>query len=172
MEEVLHGWFEEHASDLFQYAARRVGEDVAEDVLAETFRRGIESLDSFDPSRGSVRGWLFGIATNVLHKYRRTEARRLAALARLSGTRPSVADPLLERAAALDAERELGLVLDAAQRLEPSDLDLLVLVAWEGMTSQEVAEVLGVPAGTVRSRLQRIRRQLDSARQHTEEERL
>ncbi len=81
VEAVPRVWFDEHAADLFRYAARRVGGDVAEDVLAETFSRGIESLASFDPSRGSVRGWLFGIATNVLRKHRRAEARRFSFLA-------------------------------------------------------------------------------------------
>lgn len=154
-----------HAADLHRYAARRVGADLADDVLAETFRRAIESFDRFDPSAGSARGWLFGIATNVIGKHRRTEFRRLRATARAAAHAGPPSDPLLARTLSLDAERELASVLAAIERLPGEDVDLLVLVVWEEMSSAEVAEVLGIPPGTVRSRLHRIRTVLDRARQ-------
>jgi RNA polymerase sigma-70 factor (ECF subfamily) len=69
-------------------------------------------------------------------------------------------DPLLGTDARLDAEREIGQVVTAVEHLDPDDRDLLVLVVWEGCTSAEAARALGIPAGTVRSRLMRIRQQL------------
>lgn len=161
---VVRELFVEHGAAIHRYAARRVGPDLADDVLAETFRRVLESYGSFDPERGTHRGWLFGIATNVLHKHRRTEARRLRALARAESQTVPQADPLLAPTAAIDAERELTRVLDAIEQLPTEDHDLLVLVAWERMSRAEVAEVLGIPVGTVRSRLHRIRSVLDRAR--------
>lgn len=156
-----------HARDLHAYASRRVGRDLADDVVAETFRRAIEHHDRFDPALGSDRAWLFGIATNVLRRHHRTELRRLTALARESRQAGHAVDPLLVAAPKVDAERELATVLDAAATLAFEDYELLVLVAWEEMSSAEAADVLGIPAGTVRSRLHRIRRQLDEARSAT-----
>ena len=153
-----------YADDVHAYVARRVGADLADDIVADVFRRAIESHERFDPTRGSERGWLFGIATNVLRRHRRTEVRRLRALARAAGRDTAVGDPLLATVVAIDAERDLDRVLGAIAALSDEDFDLLVLVAWEHLTSHEVAEVLGVPAGTVRSRLHRIRVALDRAR--------
>ena len=58
-------------------------------------------------------------------------------------------------------------VLAAIAELDPEDRDLLALVSWERMPHAEVAEVLAVPVGTVRSRLHRIRRQLEHATRPT-----
>lgn len=157
--------YERHVRDLHAYASRRLGRDLADDVVAETFRRAFEHRGRFDPALGSERGWLFGIATNVIRRHRRTELRRMAALARSDAPSANAGgDPLLAVVPRLDASREIGSVLDAVARLSPDDHDLLVLVAWEGLSSAEVAEALGIPRGTVRSRLHRIRQQLDRAR--------
>jgi RNA polymerase sigma-70 factor (ECF subfamily) len=154
----------EHASDLHAYASRRVGRDLADDVVAETFRRALEHLGSFDPGRGVERGWLFGIATNVLRNHHRSEVRRLRAIARDgSRTQPGL-DPLLATASKVDAERELVDVLDAVAALDIADYEILVLVAWEGLSSREVGAIVGVDATTVRTRLHRIRQRLEAAR--------
>jgi len=60
----------------------------------------------------------------------------------------------------LDARRRLDRLIDAVCRLSVEDRDLLVLVAWEGLSATEVSAVLGIPKGTVRSRLSRVRSQL------------
>jgi len=165
VERAVRELYVAHGAAIHRYAARRVGVDLADDILAETFRRALESYNRFDLGRGSARGWLFGIATNVLRKHRRSETRRLGALARASGQTSSAIDPLLTRMLSLDAERELRRVLDAFEHLADDDIDLLVLVVWEEMASREVAEIFGIPAGTVRSRLHRIRTVLDRARE-------
>jgi RNA polymerase sigma-70 factor (ECF subfamily) len=69
-------------------------------------------------------------------------------------------DPLLDTESRLDALNAAEQVAEAVEALDPDDRELLVLIAWERLSSAEVAEVLGIPAGTVRSRLQRIRNQL------------
>lgn len=164
--EAVRSLFADHAVDIHRYASRRVGRDLADDVVAETFRQAIESYASFDAGRGSHRAWLFGIATNLLRRHWRTERRRLAALERMPDA-SSVdvgGDPLLSVPDRLDAADDAGRVVDALDDLSRDDHELLVLVAWEGMSSADVAEVLEIPSGTVRSRLHRIRRALDLAR--------
>ena len=93
-----------------------------------------------------------GTATNVLRRHWRTEERRLRAYAAVASTPDQTCDPLVAVEAAVDAQRRLARLVDAVCALSPDDRDLLVLTAWEGMSSGESAAVLGVPAGTVRSR--------------------
>ena len=76
-----------HVDALHAYVARRVGRDVAADVVAEAFRIAIEDLGRYDAARGSQRAWLFGIATNLLRRHWRTETRRLTAMSRYGATR-------------------------------------------------------------------------------------
>ena len=157
------GWFDRHAPSLAAYATRRVGAAAAKDVVADTFRIALEQRSAFDPRRGAERAWLYGIATNLIRRHWRSEERRLRTQASsVAAARP--VDPLLDLVDAVDARRSYERVIEAVIRLDPDDRDLLVLVAWEGMTSAEVAAVLGVPAGTVRSRLHRIRAGLADVR--------
>ena len=149
-----------HSADLHRYASRRVGRGAADDVVAETFRRVMEHARRFDDSLGSERAWLFGIATNILRNHRRTEMRRMAALAREAQRTPTGTDPLLATAGQLDARHDLRIVLDAAAALDQADYELLILVVWEELSSAEAAVALGLQPGTVRSRLHRIRREL------------
>jgi RNA polymerase sigma-70 factor (ECF subfamily) len=61
---------------IYLYVAARLGTGPAEDIAAETFAVAFGQRDRFDPARGGVRPWLFGIATNLVARYRRAEARR------------------------------------------------------------------------------------------------
>lgn len=157
-------WFDRHAPSLAAYATRRVGAATAKDVVADTFRIALEQRGDFDPRLGHDRAWLYGIATNLIRRHWRTEERRLRAQARSVAADARSVDPLLDLVDAVDARRSYERVVEAVIRLDPDDRDLLVLVAWEAMTSAEAAAVLGIPAGTVRSRLHRIRTRLADAR--------
>jgi RNA polymerase sigma factor (sigma-70 family) len=158
--EVVADWFDRHADDLGAYAARRVGATLARDVVADTFRFALERFDDYDAHRGGERAWLFGIATNLIRRHWRTEERRLRIQARAAGIDTPALDPLLQVEERLDARTRYDLVIDAIAALDPDDRDLVVLIAWEQMTSREAADVLGVRPGTVRSRLSRIRTHL------------
>jgi len=155
-----HRLYVAHSRDLHRYATRRVGREIADDVIADVFRRVLEYGGRFDAERGSERAWLFGITTNVLRNHRRSETRRMAALTREVQRVPAAIDPLIDTGAQLDAKSDLRIVLDAAATLDLADYELLVLVVWEELSSAEAAEALGVQPGTVRSRLHRIRREL------------
>src|SRR5882672_10516972 len=67
--------FERYSGLLYGYCARRIGADLAEDLVAETFLTAFERRDRFDPAAPNARAWLFGIATNLLRNHRRTEQR-------------------------------------------------------------------------------------------------
>ena len=164
--DAMRSLYDEHSTRLFAYLARRVGRDVAEDLLAETFRAAIQSYPTFDPSRGSEKGWLFGIATNLLRRHWRTERRRLLALERSGSTNAGI-DPLLgiEQGAAdrLDAKADAVLLLRAVVELSAEDRDLLILSGWEHLNSTEIGQALSITPSTVRSRLRRVRAELQSA---------
>lgn len=157
--------FDRHFDLVHGYLRRRVGEP-AEEFAAETFARALAGYGAFDPTRGDVRPWLLGIATNVVHGHRRAEARRLRAYAREAGgiLPPSDAPDI---AARLDATGLARAAATAIRKLPPRDRDVLLLVAWGDLTYEEVAQALGIPVGTVRSRLNRARA---SVRTHLEDQ--
>lgn len=155
--DLVANWFDTHARALAGYATRRVGQRMARDIVADTFRIALQQHDSYDPGRGSERAWLFGIASNLIRRHWRTEERRLRIQAQSARADIHPVDPLLQVDERLDARAHYHRVVDAVATLDPDDRDLLVLIAWEQLTSREAAAVLGIPAGTVRSRLARIR---------------
>ena len=147
--------FDLHFDPVHSYLRRRVG-DSAEDLTADTFARALAAYETFDPARGEVRAWLLGIATNVVHGHRRAEARRLRAYSREAGSHGPPPGPP-DVAARVDAAGLAGHAALAIAKLEAPDRDVLLLVAWADLTYDEVAQALGIPVGTVRSRLNRAR---------------
>jgi RNA polymerase sigma-70 factor (ECF subfamily) len=149
--------FDRHAAAVHHYLARRIG-PVAEDLLAETFLVAFRERGRYRPERVDVRPWLFGIATNLLRQHLRQEKRRYRALARSAAEPAGQAFPTDEAAERVDARslrRELAAALAALHR---RDRDVLLLAAWADLSYPEIAAVLEIPVGTVRSRLNRARR--------------
>ena len=151
--------YDRHASALYRYAARRAGEFAADDVIAETFLVAWERLDSYDLNHDDARPWLFGIATNLLRRHHRTEARLLKTAAK-SALRNSVADETDRVAARTDALAATGHIAMALKSMPAIDRDTLLLYAWGELTYEGIAAAMDVPVGTVRSRLNRARRTL------------
>lgn len=150
--------FDSDAADLYRYLARRAGDAVAEDVLSATFLQAMESYRTFDPTRGTPRAWLYGIAANLLRRHHRAEARRWQAYARYPIERAEdPADRAVERA---EAALEQRFVAEAVAGLDQGDRDVLLLFAWAQFSYAEIAQALDLPVGTVRSRLSRARRQV------------
>jgi RNA polymerase sigma factor (sigma-70 family) len=149
--------YDRHAPTLFRYAARRLGPEAAEDVVAETFLVAFRIRGRYDPGRPDARPWLLGILTRELGRRRRAEAARYRLLAALPG--PEHHDGPAEAVArAVTAHAARAPLAGALGRLRPGDRDVLLLVAWAGLAYAEVATALDVPVGTVRSRLNRARR--------------
>ena len=157
--ELLADVFDRYAPELLRYLTRRVGAHDAEDLLGDLFVVALERRASFDPGADSARPWLYGIASNLLHRHRRDEVRFLRALARVGDEppSPSFAERVEERVDSGQQERRLATAL---AQLSDGDRDVLLLVAWGDLAQDEVAAALGIPPGTVKSRLHRARRQL------------
>jgi RNA polymerase sigma factor (sigma-70 family) len=148
--------FDRHAPHIHRYLARRAGRQVADDLVAETFLTAFAKRDRYDLGRPDARPWLYGIATNLVNQHRRDEARqhRIRQAAPAEPEVPGHAD----RVAADVTARATRTLLDAALAALPAgDRDVLLLIAWEQLTYQEVSRALDIPVGTVRSRLHRAR---------------
>ncbi|WP_426512219.1 RNA polymerase sigma factor [Dactylosporangium sp. McL0621] len=154
--------FDRHYEHIYAYAARRLGPDLAEDVASETFLVAYDRRAGFDPARGDVRPWLYGIASNLIMRHSRAEARRYKAYARGAepDTGPDEAELVPGRVDAGSARAGLAAALN---RLSLADRDVLLLVAWAGLTQAEAAVALGIPQGTARSRLHRARQEMRKA---------
>jgi RNA polymerase sigma-70 factor (ECF subfamily) len=150
--------FDRHAVTVHRYLDRRLGRDRADDLLGEVFRIAFERRASYRGEHPSARPWLFGIASNLVLKAHRHETRRLRALARLAPPAGAPDTDLARVEEALDASAVAAAVVPALLRLDPRDRAVVVLVAWEGLSHDEVAHALDIPVGTVRSRLNRARR--------------
>jgi RNA polymerase sigma-70 factor (ECF subfamily) len=149
--------YDRHAEALYRYAARRLGPQPAEDVVAETFLAAYRRRRRFDQNRGTALPWLYGILTNEIAQHRRSERSRYRILARTLREQ-SVEGPADQVAAMVTAQAVRGPLATALAQLAGRDRDVLLLVAWSGLTYAEVADALAIPIGTVRSRLSRARR--------------
>jgi RNA polymerase sigma factor (sigma-70 family) len=121
--------YDRHASVIYRYAARRAGDFVADDVTSETFLVAFERLDTFDYGRDDARPWLFGIATNLLRRHHRAEARTLKTLAR-SAPREGVDDSSDRIAAQVDATVATARIASTLKSMAAIDGETLLLHAW------------------------------------------
>ncbi|MFE4395059.1 RNA polymerase sigma factor [Kitasatospora xanthocidica] len=152
--------FDETADDLYRYAVRVVGDRaVAEDVVQLTFLEAWRLRGRLREDDGPVRPWLFGIAAQVLRNTTRAARRHRAALARLPdrGVLPDFAEELAGR---LDDDARLAAVRRALGGLRKAEREVFGLCVLAGLDYVSAAEALGVPIGTVRSRLSRARTKL------------
>jgi RNA polymerase sigma factor (sigma-70 family) len=155
--------FDGCARSVYNHAFRLTADwSAAEDVMALTFLEAWRLRGRIDPEGGSLRPWLLGIATNVARNMRRAARRHDDALARLprGDQVPDFADEVVGR---IDDAERLGAVREAYGRLRRQEQDVFALCVWAGLDYKQTAEALGIPVGTVRSRLSRARRKLADA---------
>jgi RNA polymerase sigma-70 factor (ECF subfamily) len=154
--------FDRHYTRIHGFAGQRLGPSLADDVAAETFLVAFDRRERYDLSRADALPWLYGIASNLISRHHRAEVRQYRALARagVGEVAESHADRVVTR---LDAEAHRGPLMAALAEISAGDRDVLLLVAWAELTSEETGEALGIPAGTARSRLHRARKQLRAA---------
>jgi RNA polymerase sigma factor (sigma-70 family) len=151
--------FQQHFPPIYLFISRRVGTALAEDLAAETFATAYRRRASFDPGRGSLRSWLYGIATNLVRNHWRAEQHLLALDARLL--------PEIDLSDSSDAADQRVIAALLAPRLAAAlglltrdQRDVLLLHAWAELSHEEIAAVLGIAPGTARSRLSRARASL------------
>lgn len=152
--------FVRHAPAVHAFCLRRTADPAAADdltsiVFLEAWRR--RANVRIEPD--AVRAWLLGVAVNSLRSHWRSRRRHAAALARLRVERAEL-DEIDRAAERLDAAARLRAARDALAGLRREERDVLTLIAWGELDYEGVAMALGIPVGTVRSRLSRARRRL------------
>jgi len=148
-----------HFAALQRYLRRRVGEDVAKELVAEAFLQAFRGRSRYAPDGTTALPWLYGIAANLLRMNRRSEERRLRAYAKAAGlqARP---EPDGEIEARLDAEALRPALAVALAELSPGLREVLLLHAWGDLSNEEIAQALGCSPAAVRTRLHRARSQV------------
>ncbi|MFJ7214647.1 RNA polymerase sigma factor [Amycolatopsis sp. NPDC098790] len=167
--EVFSRLFDEYAHPLRGYLAGRVGVHAADDLVAETFVVALRRRASYDPEKAPIRGWLYGIATNLLRNHLRQEVRGFQLTAKAGAEERPEENHDTAVAGRVDAAARLRVLAGQLAALSEQDRDVLLLTSWAGLEPAEVAEALGVPASTVRSRLHRVRHRLQALLVPTEE---
>lgn len=154
--------FDRYYRSIYGYLSRRIGRTIADDLAAETFTRAFERRSSYDSRARRALPWLLGIATNLVAHHRRSEGRHLRALAALP--RPDSTERFVDATdGRIDAASTRARLVAGLEQLDDYDREALLLYAWGELKYDEVAAVLGIPVGTVRSRLNRARRKLRQA---------
>lgn len=154
--------FDRHAPHIHRYLARRLGDQSADDLVAETFLTAFRRRASFRADQRDARPWLYGIATHLVAQHRRDEVRRL----RLHRAVPPASDAVCHAdqvAADVTAAALRDTLTGALADLADGDRDVLLLIVQEELTYEQVAAALDIPVGTVRSRLHRARTRLRAA---------
>jgi RNA polymerase sigma-70 factor (ECF subfamily) len=142
-----------HSAALHAFLARRCG-SAADDLLSEVWLTAYARRADFKVvETGTVRGWLFGIARfHAIAHWRKSSSPKLH-----DGAALEDGDTWDEVDARLDAARLRPALRAALHELPDSERELLLLTAWEQLTPTEAAQVVGIAAGTARSRLHRAR---------------
>lgn len=151
--------FDRYFDAIHRYVHLRLGEQAADDIAAETFLRAFRSRHRYDLARPDARAWLYGIASNLVADHARSEARRYRALARSAEPAEEAGheERVTQRVSAATLQPRIAAGL---ARLSPGDRDVVLLIACAELSYEEVAAALGIPPGTVGSRLNRARKKL------------
>jgi RNA polymerase sigma-70 factor (ECF subfamily) len=164
---VFAGLFDRHYPAVAGFLRRRLDRSLADELAAETFLQAFDGRGRYDVSRADARPWLFGIASHLLSRHRRGEERRLRAFAR-AGRMPAEDRGLDDADRRLDAAAAAPVLAAALASLRAGDREVLLLYAWADLSYEEISVALGVPVGTVRSRLhrarERVRREIEAGR--------
>lgn len=147
-DEFVRRLFDDHGAALYRFAlGRMVDRRDAEEVVAETLTKAWRHHHQFDEERGSERAWLLGIARNVSADLHRRKGRHLRAVG--PGDVPEQRDPD-DR---IDLVADASVVRDALMGLSKDHREVIVEAFFAGRTSVEIARRLGIPLGTVKSRM-------------------
>lgn len=152
--------YDRHCDATHRYLARRVSSrELAEDLLSIVFLEAWRSRASARLDSGSARPWILGIARMTLRRKARTDFRHRRAMDRVpqESPQPDHADDVVEL---LDRRTEAAHVRAAFADLRRVDQDVIETCLWQGLDYASAATVLGVPIGTVKSRLSRARTRL------------
>ncbi len=145
--------FRRHSRSVYAYCARRTGNlDLAEDLTSIVFMEAFRRRRKLQLSNASALPWLLGVANNVARNADRSVRRYRSALDRLPPLANSTSseDNAIER---LGAQEAIARALEAISALTRAEQDVVFLVLWSELSYADAATALGIPVGTVRSRL-------------------
>jgi RNA polymerase sigma factor (sigma-70 family) len=149
--------FKRHSRAVYAYCARRTGNlDLAEDLTSVVFIEAFRRRRRLRLSNTGALPWLIGVANNVVRNADRSLRRYRSALDRIPAAANGVSseEDMMER---LEAQEALACALEAISTLTREEQDVVLLVLWSEFTYADAAAALGIPIGTVRSRLARAR---------------
>jgi RNA polymerase sigma-70 factor (ECF subfamily) len=160
-EALCREWYEAYGIAVYNYFRFHLPvADIAEDLTAETFLKVVRAAHGFDPARGTAKAWILTVARNVLADWRRRARLRqyvtIGTMHDLVCEAPSPEERLLR-------EEDVGRLLDAVATLGDGDRELIGLRYGSGLATAEVAQILGISEGGVRTRLWRVLKRLRGA---------
>ena|ERR1700689_135775 len=151
--EALGELFRRHSRSVYVYCARRTGNlDLAEDLTSIVFMEAFRRRRTLQLSNDSALPWLFGVANNVVRNSDRSLRRYRLALHRI----PIPADDVSSEEEAMErlgTQEALARALEVISTLTQAEQDVVLLVMWSEFSYVDAATALGIPVGTVRSRL-------------------
>lgn len=158
--ELVRELYDRFSSAVYSWV-RKLTRDPArsEDLVQEIFLRAWQRASTYDPSRGPVGAWLYGIARNCVADWLRRNREQVGLPEQELAKRPTDVD--------LEAVWIGGIVAAALKTLSPEHRQVLELAYFEHLTQREIADKLGIPVGTVKSRtfkaLRRMKEALEKA---------
>jgi RNA polymerase sigma factor (sigma-70 family) len=156
---AFEAFYRQHVGEVRGFIARRVTDPyTVADLTAEVFLQVIDAAAEYRGGRGGARGWLYGIARNVVAGHRRTDQRRQDREVRIAGRRLLDGEEILRIEERIDAAREVAALTPELALLPEGERAVLELVGCDGLTLAEAAAALGIRTGTARVRLHRARR--------------
>lgn len=156
----MNALFTSYAADVYAFALRRTSPSAAQDVVSETF---LVAWRRFESVPDTAKPWLLGVARRVLANQRRSDGRQVALRTRLETPQLNAAGPEVAELAEHAGAHSDSTVLAALDTLTPGERDAITLVAWDGLSTDEAAIVLGCTRAAFYVRVHRARRRLAAA---------
>ena len=155
--------FDRHSDLVYMFVRRRTYDDaLAEDVVSQVFLEAWRQRDRVVLHEGSLRSWLLAVARNLIIRHWRGAERAAGATDRIRVDRELTAG-MPDISDGIEAAERMAVVRSVLEAMPETQREVLLLSTWEELSYGEIAAVLGVPVGTVRSRLSRAREYM---RQH------
>jgi RNA polymerase sigma-70 factor (ECF subfamily) len=145
------------------FARRSADPQTVADLTADTFVAAITSFATFDPSKGTPRAWVFGIARRIYAAHCQEHSQQRSRVERLAGRRELAPDETGDLIDRIDSERAGRALVTGLTTLSATDRAVIELVDLAGLQAKEAAQVLGIAPGTLRIRLMRARTRLRKA---------